>query len=329
MNYRSVSDLSLLIARNMDRLPRDIDVVVGIPRSGLMVASLIALATNRPMADVAGFCEGRLLASGHTRRHAGLDVEAGVVRRILLIDDSIDTGTSLTQAQRAIAAARPAVEVVTLVAFATTRSAPVDISLEVVPHPRAFEWNIMHHPILERACVDIDGVVCVDPTEDENDDGLRYAQFLDHAKALHLPTRRVGAFVTNRLEKYRPHTERWLEQAGLSYGHLIMLDLPNKAARIRSGSHALHKATFYRQSAFELFVESDVRQASEIARLSGKPVYCLEDRSVHTPGSFTAPAISNRSGQIARSLIWITKSAGKKVVGDRVYGTFKRLAGRA
>ncbi len=329
MNYRSISDLSLLIARNMDRLPRDIDVVVGIPRSGLMVASLIALATNRPMADVAGFCEGRLLASGHTRRHAGLDVEAGAVRRILLIDDSIDTGASLSQAQLAISAARPEVEVVTLVAFAAAREAPVDISLEVVPHPRAFEWNIMHHPILERACVDIDGVVCVDPTEDENDDGLRYVQFLDHAKALHLPTRRVGAFVTNRLEKYRSQTERWLAHAGLSYGHLIMLDLPNKEARIRSGSHSLHKATFYRKSAFELFIESDVRQASEIARLSGKPVYCLEDRSVHLPGSFTAPAISNRFGQIARSLIWITKSACKKVVGDRAYGTFKRLAGRA
>lgn len=328
MNYRSVADLSLLIARNMDRLPRDIDAVVGIPRSGLMVASLIALAINRPLADVSGFCEKRILASGHTRRHAGLDVSVEGVKRILLVDDSIDTGTSLKEAQQAIALACPWIEVISLVAFAAFRDAPVDLALEVVPHPRAFEWNIMHHPVLGRAGVDIDGVVCVDPTEDENDDGVRYSRFLDEARALHLPTRHVGAFVTNRLEKYRPATERWLARAGLSFDRLIMLNLPDKEARIKSGSHALHKATFYRQSDLELFVESDLTQATEIARLSGKPVFCVEGRTMLNPSNFSVQVLAFQSKQRVASLRTRLKRMGKQAIGEKAYGTIKKLAGR-
>lgn len=40
------------IVRNLHRLPRDIDLVVGIPRSGLLAANLLSLAANIPMADL-------------------------------------------------------------------------------------------------------------------------------------------------------------------------------------------------------------------------------------------------------------------------------------
>lgn len=36
----------------------------------------------------------------------------------------------------------------------------------------------MNHGILKKACLDIDGVLCVDPTPEENDDGPRYREFL-------------------------------------------------------------------------------------------------------------------------------------------------------
>jgi len=41
-----------------------------------------------------------------------------------------------------------------------------------------FEWNALHHSNPERFCVDIDGVLCRDPTEAENDDGESYLEFL-------------------------------------------------------------------------------------------------------------------------------------------------------
>ena len=57
-----------------------------------------------------------------------------------------------------------------------------DLVLEVVPHPRVFEWNVMHHRVLENSCVDIDGTLCHDPTSEENDDGERYDAFLAPAR---------------------------------------------------------------------------------------------------------------------------------------------------
>ncbi|TIT90581.1 MAG: phosphoribosyltransferase, partial [Mesorhizobium sp.] len=59
-----------------------------------------------------------------------------------------------------------------------------DIVFEVVPHPRMFQWNFMHHVFLEQCCVDIDGVLCLDPTADENDDGPAYEKFLTEARPL-------------------------------------------------------------------------------------------------------------------------------------------------
>ena len=58
MNYRSVNDLNHCIVANLHRLPRDIDLVVGIPRSGVLAASLIALHLNLPLVDLDGFIEG-------------------------------------------------------------------------------------------------------------------------------------------------------------------------------------------------------------------------------------------------------------------------------
>lgn len=293
-----------------------------------MVASLVALAINRPLADVEGFCVGRILASGHTRRHSGLSLDAKAARKILLVDDSLDTGKSLRDAEHLIRAAYPDLEVVTLVAFAACERAQVAIALEVVPHPRAFEWNILHHPLLARAGVDIDGVICADPTEEQNDDGSRYVDFLLNARPLHIPTTEIAALVTNRLEKYRSETEQWLASNGVRYRQLVMLDLPSKEARQKIGSPGAHKGQACRTLGLDFFIESDQSQAVEIARLSGKPVYCLEDRRMHLPNSLSFQTIAGRSARGIRDLTWQSKQLVKMAIGKNAYATIKRMARR-
>ncbi len=40
--------------------------------------------------------------------------------------------------------------------------------MEVIDRPRIFEWNVLHHPgILKDACLDIDGVLCHDPSHEQ------------------------------------------------------------------------------------------------------------------------------------------------------------------
>lgn len=72
--------------------------------------------------------------------------------------------------------------------------------------PRVFEWNVLHHPVLNDACVDIDGVLCRDPTPAENDDGRKYREFLSTVEPTIVPGQRIGHLVTSRLEQYRPKT---------------------------------------------------------------------------------------------------------------------------
>jgi orotate phosphoribosyltransferase len=157
----------------------------------------------------------------------------------------------------------------------------------------------MHCWILEHSCVDIDGVLCRDPTEEENDDGPMYEDFLVNAEPLLIPSAPVGWLVTCRLEKYRDLTEQWLANHGVIYRELIMMDLPSKAARIAAGSHARFKAEVYANTNAKLFIESSAWQAYEIANRTGKPVFCLETRRM-----VTGPIISQTRRNIGQILRW-------------------------
>ena len=78
----------------------------------------------------------------------------------------------------------------------------MDIYFKICEQPRMFEWNYMHHWALEYVCMDIDGVLCEDPSVYQNDDGKNYYDFLINAIPKIIPTQKVGKLVSCRLEKY-------------------------------------------------------------------------------------------------------------------------------
>ena len=153
----------------------------------------------------------------------------------------------------------------------------VDYYFESVSLPRYFQWNILNHTVLEKSCFDIDGVLCVDPTSEQNDDGPKYRDFILNAEPLYIPKAKIGVLVTSRLEKYRSETEEWLRKNNVKYNKLVMLDLPDMKARQRANNHAAHKAGTYINSEYNLFFESALSQAIEINRITGKPVFCTEN----------------------------------------------------
>jgi uncharacterized HAD superfamily protein len=296
MHYRSVADLNDDIIAGLPLLPADVDLVVGIPRSGLLAGTLMALALNVPVTDVEGFLAGRVLSSGRTRRRNVFDVDPHRARRVVVMDDSADTGQSMREARKRLVSAFPDVPFSFCVVYGTAaRCDGVDITLKVVPQPRLFQWNVMHHNMLARCCVDIDGVLCADPTEHENDDGEEYLRFLLNAAPLHTPTRRIGWLVTSRLEKYRKETEAWLEKRGIEYGHLVMLDLPSREERLRLGNHAAFKADVYgRTTDALLFIESEREQARDICERAGKPVLSLGSQELFSPEPLSGAALAQR-----------------------------------
>lgn len=281
MNFRSVADLNRCISRNLCNIPRDVDLIVGIPRSGLLAANLIALHLNLPLTDLDGLCQGRLLSSG---KRLGNPPTFPKVRRALVVDDSIWGGSAMAAARARIDAAQCSFKITYAAVYSSdpTRT-DVDLIFEHCECPRIFEWNMMHHSALKNAGLDIDGVLCVDPTTIENDDGDRYIKFLRTAKPLHIPSVPVKALISSRLKKYQAETEFWLRANGVQYQSLYLLDLPTMAERQRLRAHASFKAEVIKQIDAEFFIESDPTQAVEIAAKSGRPVISLSEGRLVSP----------------------------------------------
>lgn len=274
MNYRNIDDLNHCILQHLSILPRDLDLIVGIPRSGMFPANLLALYLNLPVTDLNSFSNGHIYQTGER----GKVFNMSNIRNVLVVDDSIATGNAMEKCRSLLQGIEHQYKIKYCVIYSVpAHTKSVDYYFEILEYPRFFQWNIMNHAILQKACMDIDGVFCVDPTPEENDDGPRYREFLQNAKPLFIPRTEVGTLVTSRLEKYRKETEAWLSQNGIRYNKLVMLDLPNKEARQRANCHASFKATEYTSSTdYMLFVESSLHQAFEINRLTKKPVLCTE-----------------------------------------------------
>ncbi|MGC4025516.1 MAG: phosphoribosyltransferase [Mesorhizobium sp.] len=285
------------------------------------------------MTDLDSFLSGKIYTSGVTKRRAALQRSASEMRKILVIDDSICGGGAMRDARNRIEASGIEGDFVFAAVFGLlAQHKETDLVFEVVPQPRMFQWNFMHHILLERSCVDIDGVLCVDPTEAENDDGPAYEKFLSEARPLHRPTRKIGWLVTSRLEKYRKLTEAWLDRNEIKYDHLIMLDLPSKAERQLLGSHGSFKAAFYRKSDAVLFIESEHEQALKITKLSGKPVLCIETNMVSFPDPLSVVTLEQAARNLPARLRQINapegrtraaKALARNLLGERSYGILK------
>jgi orotate phosphoribosyltransferase len=164
----------------------------------------------------------------------------------------------------------------------------------------------------EETAVDIDGVLCRDPTNQEldaQDEGQLWHSFLGNAIPFLMPEQTVGAVVTNRLERHRDRTEQWLFENGIAYRQLHMSPHPSREERHKNLDYGPQKARAIldKDSPLKLFVESDPRIAPEIAHLTHKPVICAKNLHIYWRG---------KSQQITFSLSWevVEKENGDKVI---------------
>ncbi|MET0658513.1 MAG: phosphoribosyltransferase, partial [Steroidobacteraceae bacterium] len=154
--YVSIADLSDDVRANLHRIPPDIDLVVGIPRSGMIPAYMIGLYTNRVVVDVNGFLDNRTPGKGCTRA-AGVNItEPQAAKHILLVDDSIASGQSLQNVLRTVSGSgfRGRITTCAVIAY-PSKTCDVDLHFRTLPHPRIFEWNAFHHTHVEKSCFDL------------------------------------------------------------------------------------------------------------------------------------------------------------------------------
>jgi uncharacterized HAD superfamily protein/adenine/guanine phosphoribosyltransferase-like PRPP-binding protein len=323
MRYVNYYDLAHTITMQRRRMPPKIDLVVGIPRSGMVPATIVATQMNIPMTDPDGLVADRLLGVGNTKGAVDLDRALAPDRTVLVMDDVIGSGRAIRELKERFAAAGVRGEIVYCAVYGPQRRHPdVDLVLDHSKELFLSQWNVMFHPIMERSCVDIDGVLCANPGPHEDDDGRYYKAFLTETPVLFRTNRRIGALVTSRRERYRRNTIDWLARHGIEYHRLLMM--PDDATE----DSAKFKADMYVETDSDLFIESEADIADRIAKLSGRPVLCTETQLLGYPNGATAAAPLRRSGMTMRRRASNAKLVLRRQMGDRAYYFLKRLAGR-
>jgi len=277
MIYKSFSDLSKAIFNKITILQQmNIGLVVGIPRSGMLPANLIALYLNVPYTDIDSFIENRIYGAGDRQKYI-----KAKSNNVLVIDDSISAGIALKKAKDKLKNVKNYNLIYGAVYARSNSKHLVNFYCEVVDGDRIWEWNLFHNQlILGRSCLDIDGVLCRDPRPEENDDGEKYHKFLISAEPKFIPTVKIKTLITCRLEKYRPETLFWLNQHNIQYENLIMLNLPNAEERRKWNKYGEYKGNEYKKSDYIFFIESSLNEAKKIKEISSKTVFCTEIMSV-------------------------------------------------
>jgi len=313
MDYRSLDDLSRTILKNRHKVPQDVDLIVGIPRSGVFAANIMGLALNVPVTDLDGFVQNTALSLTYRIEMPSALAYPREAKHVLLVDDTIHSGKSMDHARELLIKAQVDQKITTCAVFANPKPKSltrINIFFDALPSPAVLEWNVMHRDKLEQFCVDIDGVLCRNPTRQEDDDGTEYQHFLENATPLTIPTYKVGYLVTSRLEKYRKDTEAWLQRYNVAYNELIMLDLPDKATRVNMNASPRFKASVYKGLPHsDLFIESERKEAHIISRLSGKAVLCYSSQTLFAPT--WSPALIEL--KIRKMADWLAKK-GKRAV---------------
>jgi hypoxanthine phosphoribosyltransferase len=272
MHYRSFADMSRTLQAKAGKLPADIDLVVGIPRSGLFPASMISLLRNIPLADLDGFIDGRILSAGRTRRNANLDWDIGDFKKVLVVDDSVFSGGSMEEARRKISSKPSAANILFCAIYSDTETHPsADIVLESVPTPRMFQWNVFHHSLLARSCIDLDELIL----PPRNTSTLVSTPALDAWTPICVPTKRVQHLVTSYSSTERAEVEAYLDRLKIQYDQLWMQDAQEDSNQ--------HKARVYRDIDAIVLLTSHDEAAAEIARQAHGPVLSLESQFIVRP----------------------------------------------
>lgn len=273
MYYKSIADLNLTILTHTHLIPGDTDLIVGIPRSGMIPAVLIAQTLHLPYTDIHSFVSGRIYGPNNTVQQ----ITSDLFKNILIVDDSVASGSALREAQKMVRELDSNFRIKYCSIYVVPAKAKkTDIFFETLALPQVYQWNVFHHSILEKSCLDIDGVLCPDPTLKQDDDGPLYLDFIKNAPPLYIPGCTIGTIVTSRKEKYRKETKEWLSKHNIRYKQLIMFDSDKgKLTYVRTPVKL--KAQVYKSLNYLLFIESSLYDARRINKLTGKPVLCTEN----------------------------------------------------
>jgi orotate phosphoribosyltransferase len=267
-----MEDVSLLISK----LPPNTSRIIGVSRSGLLPASLIAMTLHLPLLIVRQ-SRGDMIDGGNGWRLTG---NTGGDGPAVVIDDTVMTGNSFKHVMPIVWKEFPNAISAAVYVNPAARIFP-NITGRSLPHPHLLEWNLFNSVFSNHFAVDFDGILCNDCHPHDDDDGERYRRFLESTPLKYAARRvKIPLIVTARLEKYRTETMAWLDRHGIRADKIIMGPWQDNRERARAnigewkGKHFIEFMHRRHHVKPPMFIESEERQAREIARVSGGVVVC-------------------------------------------------------
>ena len=260
-----------------------IEGVVGIPRSGMIVASVVSNILHVPLYSIEE--GGLVLLSGRSRwggwRMTNFKEGKG---KLVVIDDTVWQGAEMKRVKRILNNKHPEKSFIfSAIYVPEDEMRHVDFYSKVFERSEVpyLEWNFMSNVNIQKTILDLDGLICKDAPFSVLNNSNEYIKFIEEGiPTSYFPHRLpCHCILTGRSEKYRKITEKWLSKYGVLYKELHMH--PNVTGEILSLSELCeYKANFFSSCDAKLLVESNCGIAECINEKTGKPTLCLPEGKV-------------------------------------------------
>lgn len=261
--FMSTPEFIFITTTWIKTLPRKFDIVIGIPRKGMILAYIAGIELGIPVATIDTFKNRSFQIPTKLKQKKQY-------QNILLIDDCVGVGVQMKKAKEELLKINPKLKISTAAPFVTSDQAKNITYYYTINKGGALatELDLTRAPMtVTPLCVDLDGVLCEDSSRTEREEDK--AQFWITAKPNKIPSYMIDAIVTGRPEKYRDLTERWLKRNRVKYKNLIMAQ--NGDDGIKTKVRAIRKIKP------GIFWESSPYQSRIIFLKTGCRVLCLEN----------------------------------------------------
>ena len=252
--------------------------VIGIPRSGMFPASMIAMWLNLPIYHVDALGSPRPLSAASRFGGVRMLKYKGSNGSLLVVDDTIYSGKSIKNFMP-----RMTEDFYTCcVYFRPESEFKPDFYARELNAPHLLEWNLFNSTHTKNTLFDFDGILCPNVPQEVCKDEDKYIDYISTVEPFYhrIPNTSCAGIVTARLEKYRDITENWLKKYGINYGFLKMYPTEDEAKRDKNHVEeaSTFKANAFLESDAKFFIESEISEAIRIRKKTGKFVICPEEK---------------------------------------------------
>jgi hypoxanthine phosphoribosyltransferase len=257
------------------KIPANVTGIVGIPRSGMMPAAIIAELLHVPLLELSG---DTAIRHTQTTSSRGPILVRNVKGPLVIVDDTVYGGAAMARARQLFKGYKP---LFAAVYCHPQRVNDIDFFTRELPSPHLLEWNFpnhgpywgLSHPEVEAffgagVASDLDGIIFHDA-----ESGGKLGELYLAPRAFPVPL-----IVTGRPERHREITEQQLRDRGVKWTRLEML--PDSEEHSATNA-AFFKARCFAASGCGMFIESCPWQAHTIHELTKLPVICPIQEKVY------------------------------------------------